>query len=63
MVQLPGLLAAILILGLSGCIAYTVVDTAVDVTTTTVGAAVDVTGAAVDLVIPDGEDEDEEKED
>ncbi len=43
---------------LSGCVAYTVVDTAVDVGTTVVGTAVDVTAGAVDLVIPDSDDED-----
>ncbi|MEO1494649.1 MAG: hypothetical protein AAFV19_21075 [Pseudomonadota bacterium] len=53
------LAAAVLALAvLSGCVAYTVVDTAVDVTTTAVGAAVGVTAGAVDLVIPDSDDED-----
>jgi len=41
----------------TGCVAYTVVDTAVGVTTTAVGTAVDVTAGAVDLVVPDSDDE------
>lgn len=53
-------LAVLAVTGLEGCIAYTVVDTAVDVTTTAVGAAADVTGAAVggavDLVTEDEEE-------
>lgn len=48
----------ILVLLQSGCVAYTVVDTAVGVTTTVVGTTVDVAAGAVDLVIPDS-DEDE----
>ena len=54
-------LAALAVTGLEGCIAYTVVDTAVDVTSTAVGAAADVTGAvvggAVDLVTDDDDKE------
>jgi hypothetical protein len=34
-------------LGLSGCVAYDVASTAVDVTTSVVGAAADVAGAVV----------------
>ena len=41
---------------LSGCVAYTVVDTAVDVTATAVGTTADVAAGAVDLVVPDDED-------
>lgn len=48
-----------LLLTLSGCIAATIVSTAVDVTTTAVGAAVDV----VDVVTPDIIDDDEDDED
>ena len=47
--------ALVLLAMLSGCIAYTVAETAVDVAAT----AVDVTAGAVDLVVPDG-DRDEE---
>ena len=35
------------VLGLSGCAAVAIVDTAVGVTTTVVGTAVDVTGAVI----------------
>lgn len=56
------LLAGLVVLGLQGCVAVTVVDTAVGVTSTVVGAAVDVTGAvvggAVDLVTPEDGAED-----
>ncbi|MEM9063653.1 MAG: hypothetical protein AAGD13_24610 [Pseudomonadota bacterium] len=49
---------------LSGCVAATVVGTAVDVTTTVVDTGVDVTagvvGGAVDLVTGDDEDDDKD---
>ncbi|MEM6621991.1 MAG: hypothetical protein AAF674_07165 [Pseudomonadota bacterium] len=48
---------------LSGCIAYTVVDTAVGVAGTAVETTVDVTGAVVsgaaDLVVGDDEDQED----
>ncbi len=53
-----------LLLAMSGCIVYTVADTAVGVTTSVVGAAVDVTtgavGGAVDLVTDDDDEVDPE---
>ena len=56
--------ALLAMLGLGGCVAYTVVETAadvagaaVDVTTTAVGAGVSATAGAVRLAIPD-DDED-----
>ncbi|MEM9139649.1 MAG: hypothetical protein AAGB15_07430 [Pseudomonadota bacterium] len=55
---IPLILAALL---LSGCVAVTVVDTAVGVATTAVETTVDVTGAVVsgaaDLVTGDDEDD------
>lgn len=39
--------------GLSGCIAYTVADTAVSVVATTVETTADIAGGAVDLVVGD----------
>ena len=45
---------------LSGCVAYTIVDTAVDVTTTAVETTVGVTAGAVDLLVPDADDEGDE---
>ena len=45
---------------LSGCVAYTIVDTAVDVTTTAVETTIEVTAGAVDLLVPDDDDDDEE---
>lgn len=50
--------AVLLVLLLSGCVAVTVVDTAVSVTATAVETTVDVAAGAVDLVVPDGEGED-----
>lgn len=44
---------------LGGCVAYTVAETAVEVTAAVVETAVDVTTGAVRLVIPDGDDEEE----
>jgi hypothetical protein len=49
-----------LLVSLSGCAAVAVVDTAVSVTATTVETAVDVTAGAVDLVIPDSDDDPDE---
>ncbi|MBY8978092.1 hypothetical protein KHP62_19940 [Rhodobacteraceae bacterium NNCM2] len=43
----------VLAFGLSGCIAYTVADTAVSVVSTTVETTVDVAAGAVDLVVGD----------
>ena len=43
---------------LQGCIAYTVASTAVSVTATAVETTVDVAAGAVDLVTPDGDDDD-----
>lgn len=42
---------------LQGCIAYAVASTAVSVTGTAVGATADVIGGAVDLAIPDDDDD------
>ncbi|MEM9043774.1 MAG: hypothetical protein AAGC81_03695 [Pseudomonadota bacterium] len=50
---------SLLAIVLSGCVAYTVVDTAVDVTTTVVGTTVDVAAGAVDVVVGDDDDEDD----
>jgi len=47
------------LISLSGCIAATVLSTAVGVTTTVVGGAIDV----IDLVTPDIIDDDDEAED
>lgn len=44
---------------LSGCVVYTVAETAVDATATAAGTAVDVTAGAVDLAIPDDDDDDD----
>jgi hypothetical protein len=44
---------------LPGCIAYTVASTAVGVTATAVETAADVVGGAVDLAIPDDDEDDE----
>ncbi|MEM7236724.1 MAG: hypothetical protein AAF317_08955 [Pseudomonadota bacterium] len=41
----------------SGCIAYTVADTAVDVVATTVETTVDVAAGTVDLVVGDDDDD------
>lgn len=49
--------ALFMVSAISGCAAVSVVDTAVSVTATTVETAVDVTAGAVDLVIPDSEDD------
>ena len=53
---------ALLLLTLSGCIAATIVSTAVDVTTTAVGAAVDVVDAVTPDIIDDDEDEEDEED-
>jgi hypothetical protein len=45
---------------LSGCIAYSVASTAVSVTGTVIETSADVVGGAVDLAIPDGDDEDDD---
>lgn len=42
---------------LSGCIAYTVVDTAVGVVGTAVETTADIAGGAVDLVVGDDDDD------
>ncbi len=47
---------------LSGCVAYTIVDTVVGVTTTAVETTVDVTAGAVDLLIPDADDAGEDED-
>jgi hypothetical protein len=44
---------------LQGCIAYTVASTAVSVTATAVETTADVVGGAVDLVIPEDDEEPE----
>ena len=44
---------------LHACVAAEIVGTAVDITTGVVGAAVDVTTGAVDMIIPDGDDDDD----
>lgn len=49
-------------LSLNACVAAEIVGTAVDVTTSVVGAAVDVTTGAVDMVIPDSDDDDEDED-
>ncbi|MEM6932734.1 MAG: hypothetical protein AAF526_04025 [Pseudomonadota bacterium] len=51
------LLALILCGATTGCIAYTVADTAVDVVTTTVETTVDVAAGTVDLVVGDDDDD------
>lgn len=43
---------------LAGCAVVSVVDTAVSVTATAVETTVDVAAGAVDLVVPDGDDDD-----
>ena len=48
-------------LSLSGCVAYEVASTAVDVTTTVVGTAVDVTGDVISA--PFGHDDTDKKKD
>jgi hypothetical protein len=55
---LPALLATAG--SLSGCIAYSVASTAVSVTGTAIETTADIVGGTVDLVIPDGEDEDDD---
>lgn len=52
------LVCTALVLLLTGCVVTTVVGTAVDVTTTAVGTAVDVGAGAVDLVVPDSDEDD-----
>lgn len=58
--------ALLAVVGLGGCVAYTVVETAadvagaaVDVTTTAVGAGVSATAGAVRLAIPGGDDDED----
>lgn len=46
-----------LLAALQGCIAYTVASTAVSVTATAVETTADVVGGAVDLVIPEDDDD------
>lgn len=48
---------------LSGCIAYTVVETAVDATTTVVGGAIGVVDAVTPDVFSDDDDDDNEEND
>ncbi|AZQ83791.1 hypothetical protein EKO29_06960 [Colwellia sp. Arc7-635] len=55
--MLQGLLLLSVAFSLSGCIAVTVVSTAVEVTTSVVGGAIDV----VDAVTPDIIDDDDEQ--
>jgi len=50
-------MVALVMAALQGCIAYTVASTAVSVTATAVETTADVIGGAVDLAIPDAEDE------
>lgn len=52
------ILAMLAPLFLAGCAAVTVVDTAVGVAATAVETTVDVAAGTVDLVIPDGDDDD-----
>ncbi|NOT39358.1 MAG: hypothetical protein HOP13_02580 [Alphaproteobacteria bacterium] len=49
---------AILALGLNGCAAIAVVDTAISVTSTVVGTTVDVAAGAVDMVAGSSDDDD-----
>ncbi len=49
-----------LLLTLSGCIAATIVSTAVDVTTTAVGTAVDVVDAVTPDILDDDDDDEED---
>ncbi len=58
----PARVAALLALAAlpGGCVAYTVASTAVSVTATAVETSADIVGGAVDLVIPDGDDEDDD---
>lgn len=44
---------------LSGCAVYTVVDTAVSVGATAVETTADVAAGAVDIIVPDGDDDDD----
>ena len=57
---LAGLLAALN--SLTGCVVYSVADTAVSTTASVAGTAVyttaSVAGGAVDLIVPEGDDED-----
>lgn len=59
-IERGGRLAAALALAAagSGCIAYTVASTAVDVAAGAVSVTTDVVTGTVDLVVPDGDDED-----
>lgn len=58
------LVALLLMLPLQGCLAATVVGTAVSVTGAVVVTGVKATGAVVDAVVPgDDDDEDEDEDD
>ncbi|MBE1298709.1 MAG: hypothetical protein GJ680_02200 [Alteromonadaceae bacterium] len=54
------LFVLLLTIMLSGCIAYTVVETAVDATTTVVGGAVGVGDAVTPDVFSDDDDDDDD---
>lgn len=54
------LFVLLLTIMLSGCIAYTVVETAVDATTTVVGGAVGVVDAVTPDVFSDDDDDDDD---
>jgi hypothetical protein len=49
--------AALAVLGAPGCVAYTIVDTAVGVAATAVETTADVVGGAVDLATGDDDDD------
>lgn len=55
--RLPVVAALLLGSATTGCVVYTVASTAVDVGATAVGVTADVIGGAVDLVVPDGDDD------
>lgn len=57
------LAALLLMLPLSGCLAATVVGTAVSVTGAVVVTGVKATGAVVDAVVPGDDDDDEDDDD
>jgi len=52
----------LLMLPLSSCLAGAVVGAAVDVTGAVVGGAVKTTGAVIDAAVPDGDDDDDDRE-
>ncbi len=63
--RLAGLIGLCALLnGLTGCVVYSVTDTAVSTTASVAGTAVSTTasvaGGAVDLIVPDGDDDDED---